>query len=219
MARTKSASFRSVSYPNQGIELEWKAEYWYNNRSYFVKLKHNALRWFRAFCVESLNISMKPMRIRLRIRIQHFFFNADPDTGFDDQNLEQIYSRKKIIFIWSNIAFYLSLGLHKGRPSYIRSLHPSEENISHFKITWIFFPFVGLFGPPGSGSRSSRPKWMRIRIRNTAQESTNSWLERSLTSEWNAHHAAMLGVHLVALSTLPARLGAGSRADIRTRLQ
>jgi hypothetical protein len=175
----------------------------------------------------------------LRIRIG---FNAHPDTNPDPAFFCQCESRygsgsrsrskvlitkdwnkftaeKKIIFIWSNIAFYLSLGLHKGRPSYIRSLHPSEENISHFKITWIFFPFVGLFGPPGSGSRSSRPKWMRIRIRNTAQESTNSWLERSLTSEWNAHHAAMLGVHLVALSTLPARLGAGSRADIRTRLQ
>jgi hypothetical protein len=31
----------------------------------------------------------------------------------------------KFIFFWSKIAIYLSLGLHKGRPSYRRSLHPS----------------------------------------------------------------------------------------------
>jgi hypothetical protein len=30
-------------------------------------------------------------------------------------------------------AIYLSLGLLKGRPSYRRSLHPSKENLQHFK--------------------------------------------------------------------------------------
>ncbi len=38
---------------------------------------------------------------------------------------------------WSKIAIYLSLGLHKGRPSYRRSLQPSKENIHHFKW-WIY---------------------------------------------------------------------------------
>jgi hypothetical protein len=61
---------------------------------------------------------------------------------------------------------YWSLGLHKGRPSYRRSLQPSKENIQHFKI-WkfctFFYFFVGHFCPPGSGSGSAI--WMRIRIR------------------------------------------------------
>jgi hypothetical protein len=33
--------------------------------------------------------------------------------------------------ICSQIAIYLSPGLHKGRPSYRRSLQPSKENIQH----------------------------------------------------------------------------------------
>ncbi len=37
------------------------------------------------------------------------------------------------MFSWSKIAIYLSLCLHKGRPSYRRSLQPSKENIHHFK--------------------------------------------------------------------------------------
>jgi hypothetical protein len=31
------------------------------------------------------------------------------------------------------MAIYLSLGHHKGRPSYRRNLQPSKENIQHFK--------------------------------------------------------------------------------------
>ncbi len=48
----------------------------------------------------------------------------------------------------------LSLGLHKGRPNYRRSLQLSKENIQHFK-TWnflIFFYFCGSF----------LPAWIRI---------------------------------------------------------
>ncbi len=75
--------------------------------------------------------------------------------GFDDQKLKKIYSWKKKKFVF----VYLSLGLHKGRPSYKRSLHLSKENIQHF-ITWnflIFFYFSGLF----------LSSWIRIRIPNT----------------------------------------------------
>jgi len=61
------------------------------------------------------------MRIRIRIQIQ----------GFDDhQNLKKkILAEIKFIFFKSKVAIYLSLGLHKGRPSYRRSLQPSKENI------------------------------------------------------------------------------------------
>jgi hypothetical protein len=53
----------------------------------------------------------------MRIRIQ----------AFDDQKFKKIYSWKT--FFSSKIAIYLSLGLHKGRTSYRRSLQPSKENI------------------------------------------------------------------------------------------
>ncbi len=44
------------------------------------------------------------------------------------------------------MATYLSLGLHKGRPSYRRSLQPSKEYIQHFK-TWKFRTFFYFVGP------------------------------------------------------------------------
>jgi hypothetical protein len=41
--------------------------------------------------------------------------------------------RAENFFFKSKIAIYLSLGLHKGCPSYRRSLQPSKETIQHFK--------------------------------------------------------------------------------------
>ncbi len=104
------------------------------------------------------------------IRIQHFRLNTDPDPdpirilGFDDQNLKKNYSWKKTKFSEPKTTIYLSLGLHKGRPSYRRSLQPSKENIQHFN-KWnflIFFStFVGNFAllesDPYSGSGSIDP--------------------------------------------------------------
>ncbi len=48
-----------------------------------------------------------------------------------------------ITFVWSNYN-YLSLGVHKGRPSCRRSFQPSKENIRHFK-TWNFLTFYTIF--------------------------------------------------------------------------
>jgi hypothetical protein len=66
--------------------------------------------------------------------------NPDPDPdpiqiqGFDDLKLKKKIQQKIFhIFFWSKIAIYFSQGLHKGRPSYRRSLQPSKENIQHFK--------------------------------------------------------------------------------------
>jgi hypothetical protein len=39
-----------------------------------------------------------------------------------------------IFFFLSKTTIYLSLGLHKGHPSYRRGLQPSKENIQHLKI-------------------------------------------------------------------------------------
>jgi hypothetical protein len=58
----------------------------------------------------------------IRIRIQHFRLKTD----LDDQKLEKIYSWKKNKkTIWDiKTTIYLSLSLHKGHPSYRRSLQP-----------------------------------------------------------------------------------------------
>ncbi len=53
-------------------------------------------------------------------------------------------------FFASKTSIYLSLGLHKGRPSYRRNLQPSKANIQHLKHE--ISTFVSNFCPPGSGS-------------------------------------------------------------------
>jgi hypothetical protein len=61
---------------------------------------------------------------------------ADPDPvadpGFDYQKCKKFTAEKNYI-IYINNCIYLSLGLHKGRPSYTRSIQSSKENIQHFK--------------------------------------------------------------------------------------
>ncbi len=70
-----------------------------------------------------------------------------------NKNWKKFTAEKKIFFCLK-MAIYLSLGLHKGSLSPSRSLHPSKENIWHFK-TWIFF---------GSGSGSVFPIRIRIQL-------------------------------------------------------
>ncbi len=85
----------------------------------------------------------------IRIRIQHFRLNIDPDLGFYDQKLEKKLQLKKLNIFLIKIAIYLSPGLHKGRPSYRWSLQPVKKNIQHLK-TWdflIFFYYCGSFLP------------------------------------------------------------------------
>ncbi len=88
--------------------------------------------------------------------------DPDPDPGFWRPEIEKESTAENFLTIfWSEIAIYLFLGLHKGRPSYRKSLLPTKDNIQHFK-TWNFFTFVSNYCPPGSVSGTSRPKWMRI---------------------------------------------------------
>jgi hypothetical protein len=64
-------------------------------------------------------------------------FHAEhPGSGsrvFMTKKWEQFIAGKNLIFLLSKIAIFLSLGLHKGRPSYRRSLQPSKESIQDFK--------------------------------------------------------------------------------------
>ncbi len=100
-------------------------------------------------------------RIRIqwvRTRIQHFRLNTDPDP-YPDLRFFMAKIGKSVqlkICLPSKIAIYLSLGLHKGRPCYRRSLQPSKENIQHFK-PWNFLTFFYFCG-------SFLPFWIRIQI-------------------------------------------------------
>ncbi len=46
------------------------------------------------------------------------------------KNWEKFTAEKNVIFFGSQIAIYLSLGLHKGRPIFSRSLQPSKRTFS-----------------------------------------------------------------------------------------
>ncbi len=107
----------------------------------------------------------KPVfRIRIhvvRIRIQHFRPNPIGSRVLMTKNLKKITAEIFFYIFGSKTDIYLSLGLHKGRPDYRRSLLPSKENIQYFK-TWNFSFFspiyrmwfiLGLLDPdPDSGS-------------------------------------------------------------------
>jgi hypothetical protein len=132
------------------------------------------------------------MRINwIRIRIQHSRLNTDPDRRFWWPKIYKNLPVKNFyfIFFWSKIAIFLSLGLHKGRPSYRRK--PSalkREQIAlqtmNFLIFFQFFRAIFALMAPGSGSefriwiRIHWPDW--IRIQNTALLSHLLYLRHDL---------------------------------------
>ncbi len=76
--------------------------------------------------------------------VKNLLYNQRVGSGLSDfgsgsmilmtKNWKKNYSwKKKFDIFLIKIAIYLSLDLHKGRPSYRRSLQPSQENIQHFE--------------------------------------------------------------------------------------
>jgi hypothetical protein len=65
-------------------------------------------------------------------KLLNFDFNADkdPDVEIFDPKCKILQQK-----------FFIFLNPHEGRPSYGRSLQPSNENIQHFK-TWNFLNFL-----------------------------------------------------------------------------
>jgi hypothetical protein len=74
-------------------------------------------------------------------------FNADPDPAFFllpiriklrisrvlmTKNWKK-FKAEKNLYLLTKIAIFLSLALYKRRPSYMKSLQPSKENIQQFK--------------------------------------------------------------------------------------
>ncbi len=79
------------------------------------------------------------------------------------KNKKKIYSWNIIYIFLSKIAIYLSLGLHKGRPSYRRSLQTWKKtsSTSKFEFSLLLWVILALLDPdPYSqcGSGSSWPK-------------------------------------------------------------
>ncbi len=92
--------------------------------------------------------------------------------GFDDQKLEKLQLKKNLTFFGSKIAVYLSLGIHKGRPSSRWSFfQPSKENIQHLKMNFlnIFYFCRSLLplNPDPDPLTWFNPDPTRIRNRNT----------------------------------------------------
>jgi hypothetical protein len=80
-------------------------------------------------CFESVGIHL------IRILIQNFRLNTVPIRIRSGSKVLMTKKLEKIRFFGiKKLQFTFSLGLHKGRPSYRRSLQLSKENIQHFKI-------------------------------------------------------------------------------------
>ncbi len=84
-----------------------------------------------------------------------------PKTG---KHLQQ----KIFIMFWSKIVIYLFLGLHKGCPSYMRSLPQNRTSrTSKLEFSSLLWVILALLDPdPYSqcGSRSVFPIWIRIQL-------------------------------------------------------
>ncbi len=104
---------------------------------------------------------------QIRIRSQHFWMNngTDPDPGFWWPKVKNFTTVKNVIpvpvlFVWSKIAIYLSLGLHTSPPA-----------LQNLRFPTCFLFLLVFFALPGYRSMT----WLnrdpiRIRIRNTAKK-------------------------------------------------
>ncbi len=129
----------------------------------------------------------------IRIRIQNFRLNTDPDPGFWwPKNCTKFTAEIFFYFFGSKTTIYLSLGLHKGRPSYRRSLQLSKENIHHckheifkfFLLLRVIFALLTWLNPD--------PIRIRTRIRNPSYRSRRRWPVSSLTAPSLAIHLGEL---------------------------
>ncbi len=93
-----------------------------------------------------------------------FFLSADPDPGSWSRVWWPKIEKYLQFFFGSKIAIYLSLGLHKGRPSYRKSLQPSKKEhpaLQNMKILYFFY-FCGTFLPSWIRIWIQQLKFMRI---------------------------------------------------------
>jgi hypothetical protein len=103
--------------------------------------------------------------VLMRIRIQHF--RSMRIRIQKTKNWENINSWKNCV-LWWKIAINYSWASIKDVQATVEAFTPKKRTSSTSKheISELFL-FLWVFCPPGSGSGPSRPKSMRIRIRNT----------------------------------------------------
>jgi hypothetical protein len=99
--------------------------------------------------------------------------NPDPDSGFCWPKIEKNTIKKNLPFLSTN-AFYLSLGLHEGRPRFRRSLQPRKGNIqmkfiNFFLFFWVIFVLLEKDQECGSGSKDPTESGSN-RIQNTGRK-------------------------------------------------
>ncbi len=113
-----------------------------------------------------------PIRIHcVRIRIQYFRLNTDPDSGFWwPKNWKIIYSWIFFFFSDQKLQFTVLIPRPPQLLSKLQeSLQPSKENIQHMKFL-NFSPFLWVFfALPDPDLLDCRPDPIRIRIWNTAR--------------------------------------------------
>jgi hypothetical protein len=79
------------------------------------------------------------------------------------KNCKKTTAGRKLNIFGSKTTIHLFLSLHKGRPSYRKSLQPSKENIQHFKtrssskFLFLWAIFALLDPDPESVSGSTDP--------------------------------------------------------------
>ncbi len=129
-------------------------------------------------CFRSASVSMR-IRIQQRFKsLRHPDMDPVPYPGFDDQKCKKIYSWKKLNQLIKNCNLLIPWPLPKKsklqeKPSALKREHPALPNL---KFLHFFLRLKVHFCAPGSGSgsRSSWPKSMRIRIRNTDSGCTHT---------------------------------------------
>jgi hypothetical protein len=92
-----------------------------------------------------------------------WYGSGSGSRGFDDKNWTNLQLKKKKLK--SKTTIYLYLGLHKGRPSYKRSLQLSKKNIQHFNmkflkfflLLWVIFALLDPDPDSEYGSGSTGP--------------------------------------------------------------
>ncbi len=94
------------------------------------------------------------------------------------KNWKNLQSKFFFTFFGAKIEIYLSLGLHKGRSSYRRNLHTSNENItSKLEFSSLLWVILALLDP--ANQNECRSVRIRIRVRVRIRNTNKNWLKNS----------------------------------------
>ncbi len=139
----------------------WYRRIWIRIRTYLWLTDPDPQHWHILVSAFFIRKKLYPTNlifcILFRSEFVVFISVSDPDPAFLAENRSSTYAfGSRVLKLMTK---NLSLGLQKRRPSYRRSHQPSIENIQQNMTFLNFFLFLlGIFCPPGSGSRF--PIWI-----------------------------------------------------------